>query len=193
MNQAPTHPGDDGRSDLLSGDRPPKHDPVFGCLGWLDELNAAIGHLRAAVRDQSLSPSRPPSQAGESRDTPGLDPALRVAQLSLGRIMGLVASAPKPGASSAEGYGVVKADISALEIVDQELRTRTVIEQHFYVPGDDSLLSAIADVARARCRTAERALVLLDAGSNQYRLEQRYLNRLSDYLFVVARHLGAQR
>ncbi len=167
-----THPGDDGHSDLLSDERPPKNAPVFECLGWLDELNSALGRLRVTVHA-----------------TP-LDTDLRTLQAALGRIMAMVASVPPLG-TVAPG-AVTDADVTALEELERDLRARTTIEPRFYVPGDGTMASALADIARARCRTAERAFVAFMADRpRDLAPAHRFLNRLSDYLFVVARHLDA--
>jgi len=177
------HPGDDGHSDLLSDKRPPKNDPVFECLGWLDELNAAVGQLRVAVREQHGG-----SPHGD----------LRGLQLVLGRIMGQVANAA-PELAATAGVIISDSDVTTLERLERDLRSLTTIEPRFYLPGDTTAQSALADVARARCRTAERALVTFmtrgqtDAARVQHVFApaERFLNRLSDYLFTVARYLDA--
>lgn len=183
-NERPAHhPGDDGRSDLLSPGRPPKNDPVFECLGWLDELTAALGTARVSVRQTAVT---------------GMDSDLRAAQAVLGRVMTSVAARLE----SENLHGVTDADLAALEELERTLRAQTHIEPRFFIPGDTTPESALADAARARCRTAERALVaFMNAaaeanapGRGDLAMAQRYLNRLSDYLFVVARHLdGASR
>lgn len=172
------HPGDDGRSDLLSPGRPLKNDPVFECLGWLDELNAAIGTVRVALRRIAAA---------------GADPDLRTVQVALGRIMASVAARPGPK----NRPGVTDADVAVLEELERSLGAQTHIEPRFFIPGDTTAESALADLARARCRTAERALVTFMTAPvgpntpdrNDLTAAQRYLNRLSDYLFVVARYL----
>lgn len=171
--QHPTHPGDDGHSDLLSDGRPPKSDPVFECMGWLDELNSALGQLRVAVRPAPL------------------DADLRTLQTVLGRIMGMAAAGSGgPGSDTAETGAVIDSDVTTLEELERGLRAQTTIEARFYVPGDSTEASALADVARARCRTAERAFVRFMSGrSLGLAPAHRFLNRLSDYLFVVARYL----
>jgi cob(I)alamin adenosyltransferase len=183
------HPGDDGHSDLISGERPSKDDPVFECLGWLDELNAALGQLRVAVR----AAKRPSSgvHADDPRPPVMLDADLRAVQLVLGRIMGVVASPSEPASTDEEPVAVTPSAIIALEKFKADLRARTAIKNQFYVPGDTTGSSALADVARARCRTAERALVRLGGQRRDHPLARRYLNRLSDYLFVVARFQDA--
>ena len=184
--QPSTHPGDDGHSDLLSGSRPPKNDSVFECLGWLDELNAAIGHLRVAVR------ARGDKLGGE------LDSHLRGVQLVLGRMMATVASAAPDSPGSGTHGAVDQTDVSAVERLESRLRDLTPLRPAFHVPGDGSEASALADVARARCRTAERAIVGFvhpdqTGGRADLAPAQRYLNRLSDYLFMMARHLDSRR
>ena len=182
------HRGDTGFSDLLSGPRRPKHDPVFECLGWMDELSSAIGLLRVELR------------AGDS--TRGaLDGDLRSCQLTLSRIMALVAGGGD-SADVARLPSISALDVDALERRDDALRGTTTIGRQFPVPGDGSHAAALADVARARCRTAERAFVaFLSPGEatgpdvpRQPDLGHalRYLNRLSGYLFVVARYLESQ-
>ena len=170
-------------------------------MGWLDELSTVIGLLRSELR------------SGQTPAADELDAHLRAQQLVLSRIMAEVASGAEPAPAGVRP--VTSVDVEHVEELDAELRTITAIGREFPVPGDGSRGSALADLARARCRTAERALVSYmrgeapggDAGpadpgapqpaddhpdsSAAPRLAQaqRYLNRLSDYLFVLARHL----
>ena len=186
--QHPTHPGDDGHSDLLSDGRPPKSDPVFECLGWLDELNSLLGLLRVAVRAVSAA-------GGDTDHIASPNAGIRSIQLTLGRIMGMVAAgAGGPGSDTPETGAIIDSDVAALEELERDLRARTTVEARFYVPGDGTEASALADVARARCRTAERAFVAFMSGRPlDLAPAHRFLNRLSDYLFVVARHLDGPR
>ena len=183
----PTHPGDDGHSDLLSNERPPKSDPVFECLGRLDELNSALGQLRVAMR------AVPRAAADDDTDhTAPLDTDLRTLQTVLGRIMGMVAGGTGDAGSDTAAAGtLMNSDVTALERLERDLRARTTIHARFYVPGDSTEASALADVARARCRTAERAFVaFMRNRPHDLASAHRFLNRLSDYLFVMARYLN---
>ena len=193
MSQAlPTqYPGDDGRSDLLSGLRQAKDSPVFDCLGMLDELNAAIGQLRVALRERHQT--RPAGKASG-----GPDPELRRIQLVLSTIMGFVARSAVTNTEETQ----LESELSELERQIDRIRAATTIGREFYVPGDGCEASALADVARARCRTAERTVVALGASDHSGQdlpgeaaksraPSMRYLNRLSDYLFVLARYLDA--
>jgi cob(I)alamin adenosyltransferase len=87
-------------------------------------------------------------------------------------------------------------DIQSLESLEAALRSETEIGTTFVIPGDTTAVSALADVARAKCRTAERSFIRFrntklaaETAEAEKDIAQRYLNRLSDYLFVVARHL----
>ena len=87
------------------------------------------------------------------------------------------------------------ADVERIDARANDLRKQIHIEPRFYIPGDTTRSSAIADIARSRCRTAERAVVSLVWSFSQRRetlaLVAHYLNELSDYLFVLARYLDS--
>lgn len=168
------HRGDDGRSDLIGGERPAKSDPVFACLGWLDELTSCVGLLRAELREAAY-------------EGPVSDENLRAVQVKVSELMGLVAGHRDDGPAP-----MGDADLEELEAWEKQLRARTPLQPKFSVPGDSGVPSALADVARARCRTAERALAAIApgrSGEDPLGDARRYINRLSDYLFIVARHL----
>jgi cob(I)alamin adenosyltransferase len=190
-HRPPGHSGDDRKSDLLAGNRRLKDDPAFQCLGWLDELNSSIGHLRAELRREDGSAQ----VAGAANAGPqSLDADLRQIQQKLSDLMGEVAGHRQAEAAIAES------DVIRLEQLESELKSGTRVKPGFHTPGDSTVAGAIADVARARCRTAERALVTFqsreriaaDRSGAGTPASYRFVNRLSDYLFMVARFLDQE-
>jgi cob(I)alamin adenosyltransferase len=161
-----TKTGDGGESSLYGGVRLPKSDLRFEAYGTIDELNSVLG----------VALSQPDGQkyAGE----------LNKIQLELFNI----------GAELALGAGqqlrakpVGQTEIAALENRIDELQNQLPELKHFILPGGANLGAALHQ-ARTIARRAERAVVRL-AEQTKLRPELlAYLNRLSDYLFVLARY-----
>ena len=158
-----TRRGDDGTTTLLGAGRLSKSDARIVVLGDVDEATSFIGLARA--------------EAGEPEgDMAGLLIGL---QRLLYRVMGDVAM---PDEENFVGPSNVEYVDAALE----EWRSRTEIPNQFVVPGE-TRLGALLDVARSVVRRAERSLVA--AGyEREHPYALRVTNRLSDLLFVVARH-----
>ena len=155
-----TRRGDDGTTTLLGSGRIPKSDARIVVLGDVDEASSFMGLARA----------------GSEGETAELLLAL---QRLLYRVMGDIAM---PQAENTVG----RADAEYLDAALKEWQGRTEIPQAFVVPGE-STLGALLDVARSVVRRAERSLVT--AGYARGHPDAlRVVNRLSDLLFVVARH-----
>jgi cob(I)alamin adenosyltransferase len=157
-----TRAGDDGRSALAGGEQLPKDDPHFQALGDLDELNAWIGLCRARL-------GATPEAA-----------TLAEAQRALMDISAAVAGAGSGGEPSVTSLE------AAIDRLEAELRPVRVL----VLPGRCETGAGL-HVARAVCRRAERTLVTLTEGARTPDA-LRYLNRLSDYLFVLARLANAR-
>ncbi len=163
-----TRTGDDGTTGLLYGGRISKSDPAAEAYGTVDETVADIGLARALSEEAAFR---------------GI---LLEVQRDLFVVGADLATNPKERAKLKPGVSLVTA-----EMVE---RLETLIDEHqghlpneFVVPGS-SPVSAALDVARATCRRAERrAIELRDAGREVNPEAVRYLNRLSDLLFVLAR------
>jgi cob(I)alamin adenosyltransferase len=168
--------GDKGKTSLFSGERVPKHHIRIEAYGDLDELNSILG-----VVDSYL----PEGEQAVRDDFEGIQSNLFLAGAWL-------ATTPE---SSATGYLTVlpvtvakdlEARIDALSDVLPALK-------EFILPGGQTV-AALSHVARTVCRRCERRLTELIEVSNGGRGElaaiQVYLNRLSDYLFVLARYLN---
>ena len=174
-----TRGGDGGEATLFDGERRVKTDLAFAALGDLDELTSWIGVVRSRRRD----------------DWPGrlhdLDNELRDAQEIVSRLSALVACSPSSSLHS-RLVPVDGAVVRELEVREARLLHDTTISPVFIIPGDHDS-SAEIDYARALCRRCERTLVAVIRGSGVPRPDlhdgQRYLNRLSDYLFVLARYV----
>ncbi len=171
-----TKRGDAGQTDLFGGERVGKDRLRVAAYGDVDELNAFVGVAAASGADPVLTDTLETIQSalfdlGSSLATP--DPAHR---------------------EKAGIVGVTSADIEALESLIDRLEADLEPLKTFILPGGSPSAAAF-HVARTVCRRAERAVVRL-AGIDGESVEEtslRYLNRLSDALFVVARHENARQ
>lgn len=166
-----TRTGDGGQSADYSGRRDWKDAPHFEVLGDLDELSSWLGMLRHA--------SWWPTAASKP---------LLIAQRRLQTLGSMVATPPdSPEASRIPR--LTSAEVDEIEAWEQSLFSAgLVIRPVFVLPGATKA-SAQADVARTVCRRAERHLVGYIRTSARFDLNEgaRYLNRLSDWLFLLAR------
>lgn len=170
-----TGSGDRGKTSLFSGERVAKDHARIEAYGDLDELNSAIGALAAAL----------PPQAGDLR------PELEAVQACLFQIGAWLATSP--GAAAAGSLPPIDpAGAAALERSIDRIDAALPPLTGFILPGG-SPAAAWAHLARSVCRRTERRVVRLSAAAEPAEAIQRsivYLNRLSDYLFVLARHLN---
>lgn len=166
--------GDRGDTMLASGDTVGKDAPRVAAYGEVDELNAVIGLLRVELT----------RTAGEPEFVAALDAALARIQQEL---FDLGAELANPGATEGKApLRVEDADITRLEQELDAWNADLAPLRSFILPGGGPL-GAWAHLARTVCRRAERTAVAL-ARSEPVRPEAlRYLNRLSDWFFVVAR------
>ncbi len=158
-----TRTGDAGTTGLGDGSRVPKDDPRVEAFGTVDELNSVIGMLRAAP------------------DLPE-DVATRLARIQhhLFEVGGELCT---PGHRAS----LEDAHIAWLEQWLDEMNAELPWLKEFILPGGTPE-AALAHLARTVCRRAERRVAALH--DEEPSLSLRYLNRLSDLLFVLARHLN---
>jgi len=164
-----TRTGDQGQSSLYSGGRVPKDHPRLECYGSLDELNSFLGLLVAEMP--------PEISAGV---------LLQTIQASLFSLGGALADPEEVYSHSPLGWDVrpLEGSIDTMEAELPELRA-------FILPGG-SRPAALAHVARSVCRRAERRLqTLRTLGEKIPEGSLPYLNRLSDFLFILARAINA--
>ena len=169
IDRVVTRGGDGGQTSLGDGSRVAKDAPRVEALGTVDEANAAIGLLRCAV-------------AG----TPAIDAMLARIQNDL---FDLGADLCVPGPDG-DRLRLTDAPLKRLEDEIAALNAELPPLTSFVLPGGTEA-AARAHVARAAVRRAERDVVRLAAVEALNANLVRYLNRLSDQLFVLARALNA--
>jgi len=168
--------GDRGKTSLFSGERVTKAHALIEACGELDELNSVLGGLVSAM---------PADQTEIVRELKEVQSALFVA----GALLGTTPSSP----SSASLAEIASDRVKALETATDRIHAGLPKLTGFVIPGGHESASW-AHLARAVCRRAERrAVALADAAAGSDPDPQLgrvvvYLNRLSDYLFCVARH-----
>jgi cob(I)alamin adenosyltransferase len=178
-----TRRGDRGETDLVGAERTPKDAPRIEAYGTVDELNAAIGAVRAF---NAAEIGRAPA-CGE------LDAVLRRLQSEL---FDLGAELATPASAWQEGmFRIGAAEVTALEQLMDRCQEDLAPLHSFILPGGGRV-SALLHVARTVCRRAEREVVRLMQHEEIGEQPLAYLNRLSDLLFVLSRwighHLGEQ-
>lgn len=167
-----TRTGDKGTSSLFNGERREKHDRVFEALGNTDELNAAIGVAKEHC------------ELGEN----GLSFNLATIQSRMLDIGSAVAT-PRLNTPSEARINLTSFEESHVQLLESwidELDATLPPLTNFILPSG-GMASAHLHVARAVCRRTERSVVPLVAEGEVEAAVQKYLNRLSDYLFTAAR------
>lgn len=171
-----TKGGDDGTTGRLYGGRVSKADPATEAYGTVDEAVAELGVARAAT---------------------GMGTRLGRELLDIQRELFVVgadlATNPNERVKLRPGVSLVTAEMVArLEKVIDETVERHPLPEEFIVPGANAV-SAAVDVARSTVRRAERRTIELRDGGAEVNPEVvRYLNRLSDLLFVLAREAAGE-
>ncbi len=173
-----TRTGDKGMTGLFGGGRIKKSAPRIETYGTIDELSSAIGLVRAALRPLL------PSEARAIR----LDGWLSWTQDALFNLGSELATLPKDRRPERPSIG--SDDVRALERAIDEAQSELPPLANFIHPGG-SVPGAYLHFSRTVCRRAERLLVALTDREEVESLEGlRYLNRLSDALFVWARWIN---
>ena len=184
INKVYTRFGDQGDTMLASGDTVGKDSPRVASYGEVDELNATLGLLRVEVARAQGS-----AVGDQSAFLASLDQTLARIQQEL---FDLGAELAEPGATTGKARLCVDdADVTRIEVELDALNDPLPPLKSFILPGGGPV-GATAHLARTVCRRAERQAVSLSRSEPVRGEAIRYLNRLSDLLFVVAR-AAAQR
>lgn len=165
-----TKKGDSGETSLLGGQRVPKHHLRIEAYGTVDELNSFLGLLR----DQSEVHQDIRHEIIQIQET----------LFTIGSHLAL-----EPGKEKIKLPEISKADAEKLEQAIDRMNEHLPEMRNFVLPGGHQAVS-ICHVARCVCRRAERNVVHLSEFSRVEKEVLAYLNRLSDYLFVLSRKLS---
>ena len=158
--------GDQGETSLLTGERVSKASLRPETYGTLDEASSALGLAKAFTKNDKIR-----------QMIEGIQEDL----LTLG------AELAREG-DTGEGHRIKSNQISRLEDWIEDLQEKVPLPRHFIYPGANAV-SAAADLARTIIRRAERrAVTLREEGLVESEEVHSYLNRLADYLFVLARY-----
>jgi cob(I)alamin adenosyltransferase len=173
-----TKTGDNGTTGLVGGTRIPKHDLRIDCYGTVDELNSYLG----LIRDQTISDA--------SQTT------LIKIQNQLFIIGSLLAtdSDKLKDESKRKRLGITLLKSEAIEFLETEIDTMNSVlppMTHFILPGGHQTVS-FCHIARCICRRAERNISKLNTEQPIQPEILIYLNRLSDFIFVLARKLSKE-
>jgi cob(I)alamin adenosyltransferase len=166
-----TKTGDDGTTGLVGGSRVKKSDLRLETYGTVDELNSWLGLIRSMVDDLLVS-----------------ELLLKIQKNLF--IMGSKLASDEKGKQITGHLTIKTEEIENLEkAIDQyEMHLRPL--QNFILPGGSQLIG-FCHIARTVCRRAERRIVQLSGITTIEEGIIRYMNRLSDYLFVLSRKVAS--
>jgi cob(I)alamin adenosyltransferase len=175
LNRIYTRTGDDGSTALGSGERRPKFDLRVAAYGTVDETNAAVGIARLHLASEAE-----------------VDAILARVQNDLFDL-GADLAVPQKSGNERERLRVVDSQVERLEADIDRLNAELAPLKSFVLPGGVPA-AAHLHLARTVCRRAERHVVELAArkGERVGAPAVRYLNRLSDLLFVAARYVNGR-
>lgn len=169
MAKVTTGTGDTGYTGLIGAERVAKYDPRPDTFGTVDEATSALGLARAMTKDAKAK-----------------DIIFQIQQ-ELYLLMAELATPPENYEKM--GFRMTVEHVKRLEQVEETLKQEVEIPNKFVIPGD-TLDGAALDLARTIIRRAERkAVKLLHDGVIENSEVVRYLNRLSDLVFILARYI----
>ena len=171
-----TKTGDAGTTALFGGTRVPKHNIRIESYGTVDELNSYLG----LIRTQEIDP--------RSKEI------LIYIQDRLFTLDAILATDPEKATlkNGKERLNIPKIEEEDIELLEKEMDIMNDAlppMTHFILPGGNATVS-YCHIARTVCRRAERRATLLNENEPIDEKVLKYLNRLSDYLFVLARKLS---
>jgi len=171
-----TKTGDKGETSLFTGQRVPKNDPFIEALGTVDECNSAIGAALAFLPEEPLF-----------KNTKNQLIIIQHALFDLGASLATPRSQANP--SKIEKTRFDPEEIELIEKWVDEMTAELPPLDTFILPGGHKC-GAMLHLARSICRRAERLVVPLISHADVSEKVICYLNRLSDYLFMLSRHVN---
>lgn len=171
MSKIYTRTGDKGTTSLVGGKRVSKTDPRLEAYGTIDELNSFIGLMLSIMDDKAESAEN-----------------IRWIQQKLFNIGGCLAT-DTSSFQLPDSCKVLPADVERIEKMIDSVQEGLPEQKSFILPGGTQAAS-YAHVARTVCRRAERLILALPDEAKVPSELLQYINRLSDYLFVLARRIN---
>lgn len=165
-----TKTGDKGQTSLIGGKRVPKNSARLESYGTIDELNSYLGMIRSFPMDKQVSEE------------------LVEIQSRLFDVGGNLATDPET-ANVKVKLGVAEKDIELLEKAIDRMDAEVPPMKYFVLPGGNQAVS-FCHIARTVCRRAERRILDLTAEAPVDDCVIKYINRLSDYLFILSRKVA---
>ena len=156
-----TKTGDDGTTGLYTGERVPKNSLRVQVYGTIDEANSALAMSRAFAQNSDVKEK------------------IYKLQKLMPLLMADLASLNQPPMIKDEHIEQLENEIDEMEAALPKLKA-------FIVPGD-SQAGAFLDLARTITRRAERALLTLAQSEQTHKVDEIFLNRISDYCFMLMR------
>ena len=164
-----TKKGDKGTTQLIGGKRVPKNHDRIDAYGTVDELNSYMGLLR----DQSVR-----------KETHELIITIQNKLFTIGALL-----ANQDDNNKMKLPLIEEKDVTQLENEIDKMNESLPEMRSFILPGGHTTVS-FCHIARCVCRRAERLTIQIDENVLQVEIILKYLNRLSDYLFVLSRYLS---
>lgn len=164
-----TKTGDKGTTALIGGERVSKAHPRVDAYGTIDELMAHVGVL---ITCPESTPYRE---------------VLKVIQFRLMEVASILATSETAGHVADKVHQLDEGDVKEIETAIDELSSTMPQLNSFVLPGGTHFVVAYAHVARTVCRRAERRMIEID---NVPLPVHEYVNRLSDYFFLLSRALA---
>ena len=161
-----TKKGDKGKTQLLGGSIVDKFNPKIEAYGNVDELNSFIGH----IHDQEINTNHKEFLV-----------FIQIQLLNLGSIISYDGNK-----KNIKLPQVLVSDIEKIELEIDTLELKLPQLNQFILPSGHPT-SSLCHIARTVCRRAERGVVFLNSEKGDYDIAIQFLNRLSDYLFVLSR------
>jgi cob(I)alamin adenosyltransferase len=171
MSKIYTRTGDKGTTSLVGGKRVSKTDPRLDAYGTIDELNSFIGLMLSCMDGKAEDPEN-----------------IRWIQQKLFNIGGCLAT-DTTAFQLPDSCKVLPPDVERMENMIDALTDGLPEQRSFILPGGTQAAS-YAHVARTVCRRAERLILALPDDAKAPSELLQYINRLSDYLFVLARRIN---
>ena len=172
MSKIYTRTGDKGTTSLVGGKRVSKSDPRLDAYGTIDELNSFIGLMLSVMDEEKV----------ESREN------IQWIQKKLFNIGGCLAT-DTASFELPDSCKVLADDVERMEKMIDAAQEGLPQQRSFILPGGTQAAS-YAHVARTVCRRAERLIIALPDDAKAPSELLQYINRLSDYLFVLARRIN---